>query len=132
MTKKKKGRDGIVYSTDTNFEYTSNEQGEAATLPPAQQDLRVFLDRRAGGKVVTLVRGFIGTGIDLEELGKMLKSQCGTGGSVKEGEILIQGDSLKRRATKPKKRGASFNKKKIMLLILRTGNCLLYGKTHRY
>jgi translation initiation factor 1 len=96
MTKKKKGRDGIVYSTDTNFEYTSNEQGEAATLPPAQQDLRVFLDRRAGGKVVTLVRGFIGTGIDLEELGKMLKSQCGTGGSVKEGEILIQGDSREK------------------------------------
>jgi translation initiation factor 1 len=92
MSKKRKDREGIVYSTDNNYEYTFNKKEEAATLKAGLQDLKVFVDRRAGGKVVTLVRGFTGTTADLEELGKMLKSKCGTGGSVKEGEILIQGD----------------------------------------
>jgi translation initiation factor 1 len=92
MSKKRKDRDGIVYSTDQNFEYTFSSKEEASTLPAGQQDLRIFLDRRGGGKVVSLVKGFIGTESDLEELGKMLKSKCGTGGSVKDGEILIQGD----------------------------------------
>jgi translation initiation factor 1 len=96
MTKKRKDRDGIVYSTDSNFEYSFNTNKGGPTLPPAQQDLKIFLDRRAGSKIVTIIRGFIGTNTDLEDLGKMLKSKCGTGGSVKEGEILIQGDSREK------------------------------------
>jgi translation initiation factor 1 len=96
MAKKRKDRDGIVYSTDNNFEYNFSKDEDGTTLPPSRQDLRIFLDRRAGGKIVTIIRGFIGTSIDLEELGKMLKSKCGTGGSVKDGEVLIQGDAREK------------------------------------
>ncbi len=91
--KNRKNRDGIVYSTDTNYEYQYEEDTEADTLPIHQQDLRVQLDKKArGGKKVTLVTGFVGTQRDLNELGKMIKSKCGVGGSAKNGEILIQGD----------------------------------------
>ncbi|HXA02934.1 MAG TPA: hypothetical protein VNW99_13145 [Cytophagaceae bacterium] len=96
MAKKKKDRDGIVYSTDNNFQYNFSQNEETVTLPPGQQDLRIFLDRRAGAKIVTIIQGFIGTNADLEDLGKLLKSKCGTGGSVKEGEILIQGDAREK------------------------------------
>lgn len=88
-----KKRDGVVYSTSNDFEYSYSDQGEAATLPPQQQNLKVFLDKSMrAGKQVTLVSGFVGTSDDLEKLGKLLKSKCGVGGSVKDGEILIQGD----------------------------------------
>lgn len=88
-----KKRLNVVYSTNPDFSYEQQSEGEAATLPPAQQSLRVMLDKKLrGGKQVTLVTGFIGTEEDLKELGKMLKSKCGTGGSAKDSEIIIQGD----------------------------------------
>ncbi|MBC3786870.1 translation initiation factor 1 [Spirosoma sp. LMG 31448] len=89
----KKGRiSGVVYSTDPNFKYQSNEQPQPETLPPAKQDLKIWLVKLGGNKVVTTVRGFIGTDGDLSDLGKQLKAACGAGGSVKDEEILIQGD----------------------------------------
>lgn len=88
-----KKRDGVVYSTESNFNYAYNQENEAATLPPQQQNLRVLLDKSGrAGKQVTLVNGFVGASKDLETLGKILKSRCGVGGSVKDGEIIIQGD----------------------------------------
>lgn len=92
-----KQRLGMVYSTNPDFEYSTTEEQEATTLPPAQQNLRVWLDRKQrGGKTVTLVKGFVGTESDLTELGRMLKSRCGVGGSAKDGEIIIQGDHRDR------------------------------------
>lgn len=92
-----KSRLGMVYSTDPDFRYTTDEPCEEPTPPPARQSLRVWLDRKQrAGKVVTLVRGFRGTAADLEELGRMLKQRCGVGGSAKEGEIIIQGDHRDR------------------------------------
>ncbi len=83
---------GFVYSTDPNFSFEQEQENEE-TLLPAQQKLRVKLDsKNRGGKTVTLVDGFIGTADDLEDLGKKLKSFCGTGGSAKDGEIIVQGD----------------------------------------
>lgn len=94
MTKKnKKRRIDIVYSTDPDFEYQYQEEKESETLAPNQQNLMVSLDReKRKGKTITLVTGFAGTTRDLKELGKDLKSKCGVGGTVKDGEILIQGD----------------------------------------
>lgn len=95
MSKKNdwKKRDGVVYSTDSSFEYNYQQGDDVATLPPNQQQLRVSLDKSMrAGKQVTLVSGFVGSGADLESLGKSLKSRCGVGGSVKDGDILVQGD----------------------------------------
>ena len=88
-----KKRDGVVYSTESDFKFVYQQNEELATLPPKQQNLKVLLDKSMrAGKQVTLVTGFIGTANDLEQLGKLLKSKCGVGGSVKDGEVIIQGD----------------------------------------
>ncbi|MBO4692418.1 MAG: translation initiation factor [Bacteroidales bacterium] len=89
-----KKREGVVFSTNPNFNYKNDAQEEEQqTLPPQQQKLIVAIDRSGrAGKQVTLVKGFVGSDDDLQALGKMLKTKCGVGGSVKEGEILIQGD----------------------------------------
>lgn len=91
MAKNKSTKDGLVYSTEPNLIH--NEVDEIETLPPQQQKLVISIDKKGrGGKIVTLVAGFIGKEDDLEELCKKIKNKCGTGGSAKEGEILIQGD----------------------------------------
>lgn len=83
---------GLVFSTDPNFKLEDDEPVQE-TLPAAQQKLRIRLEtKHRGGKAVTLVTGFIGTDDDLEDLGKKLKNFCGTGGSAKDAEIIIQGD----------------------------------------
>lgn len=96
MAKQKKQRyEGVVYSTADDFTYTPFGDLAAGddTLPNQQQQLKVGLDRKARkGKVVTVVQGFVGKNDDLEQLAKRLKQRCGVGGSVKEGEILVQGD----------------------------------------
>jgi len=91
--KSKKNRIGTVYSTNPDFNFDYEEEGQDETLSPSEQDLRILLDRKQrAGKAVTLVTGFVGADEDLKALGKMLKSKCGVGGSIKNGEILIQGD----------------------------------------
>ncbi|MFM6947255.1 MAG: translation initiation factor [Flavobacteriales bacterium] len=93
MSKKSKNIQNVVYSTNPNFAYEYEQDDEQQTLAPQQQKLYVSLDRKQrAGKEVTLIEGFIGTEEDLKELGKILKSKCGVGGSVKDGEILIQGN----------------------------------------
>lgn len=93
MAKSKKERINVVYSTNPNFSYQEEEEDVQDTLPKNQQKLYVSIDKKQrAGKEVTLIEGFIGLEDDLKELGKVLKSKCGVGGSVKDGEILIQGN----------------------------------------
>ena len=88
-----KDRLNVVYSTNPDFAYITDEKEENETLPKQQQKLRVSMEKNhRGGKTVTLVRNFIGTEADIKELGRLLKTKCGVGGSVKDGEILVQGD----------------------------------------
>ena len=115
MKKKSKndtGTGGIVYSTDPTFS-KAHEESTAETLPTAQQKLTIRLDtKQRAGKSVTLIQGFVGNDDDLEQLGKNLKNFCGTGGSVKDGEIIIQGDQ----------------RDKVLQWLVKAG----YGKTKRF
>ncbi len=88
----KKNRTGIVFSTNPDFKYDDGSQLSARSLPPELQNLKIWLDRKGGGKVVTAVCGFEGSEPDLANVAKLLKNACGTGGTAKDGEILIQGD----------------------------------------
>ncbi len=84
-------REGIVYSTNPEFNFFDGIL--QTTLPNQQQNLIVKIDKKQrGGKVVTLVQGFVGSSDDLKVLGKMIKTKCGVGGSQKDGEVIIQGD----------------------------------------
>lgn len=113
MSKKNKDKINIVYSTNPDFSYDYEDQEEAETLEPSKQLLYVSLDKKQrAGKEVTLIEGFIGTDEDLKELGKILKSKCGVGGTAKDGEIIIQGsfrdkviDLLTKEGYKTKKKG---------------------------
>jgi len=110
MAKKKKIN--VVYSTnpDYGFEYDEDELQE--TLSPNEQTLYVSIDRKQRkGKEVTLVEGFVGTPDDLKDLGKMLKSKCGVGGSAKDGEIIIQGNVREKVCALLEKEGYSVKKK---------------------
>ena len=92
-----KDRLNVVYSTNPDFRYETESEDEEDTLPNEKQQLRISLDKRnRGGKMVTLIAGFIGTEDDLQVLGKMLKVKCGVGGSAKDGEIIVQGDFRKK------------------------------------
>jgi translation initiation factor 1 len=93
MAKKQQKIQNVVYSTNPNFAYEFEQSDDLQTLPPQQQRLYVSIDRKQrAGKEVTLVEGFVGAEEDLKDLGKLLKSKCGVGGSVKDQEILIQGN----------------------------------------
>lgn len=92
-----KERLGVVFSTNPDFMYKTEQQDDQETLPPQQQELRVSLDKKQRkGKSVTLIKGFVGSDDDLKELGKKLKIMCGVGGTAKDGEILLQGDFCQR------------------------------------
>jgi translation initiation factor 1 len=92
MNSKQKFKGGLAYSTDSSLKITGKD-ADATTLAPGLQTLKVKLDnKKRAGKTVTLVDNFIGSSEDLETLGKLLKTKCGTGGSAKDGEIIIQGD----------------------------------------
>jgi len=90
---KQKNRINVVYSTNPDYQYETDKKVEADSITPGQQKLRIALDKKnRGGKEVTLITGFIGPESELEDLGKLLKNKCGVGGSVKDFEIILQGD----------------------------------------
>jgi translation initiation factor 1 len=113
MSKKiKTDKNGFVFSTDPNFRFEDEEQEVKETLIPAQQKLRVRLEtKHRGGKTVTILQSFIGKEEDLEDLGKKLKNYCGTGGSVKDGEVIIQGDQRDKILQWLQKNGYTQSKK---------------------
>ena len=107
----RKKRIGVVYSTNPDYEYSDDSQEEADTLPKNQQKLRLNIERAGrGGKTVTLVKGFVGSDEDINALSKLLKQKCGVGGSVKDGEIIIQGDHRQKLVEILKKEGYSQTK----------------------
>lgn len=111
-SKKNKTSGGYVFSTDPDFKFEEEKAEIENSPPPAKQALRVLLDRKQrAGKSVTLVTGFIGPEKDLEDLGKQLKSYCGTGGSVKDGEIIVQGDNREKIMQWLVKKGFTSSKK---------------------
>jgi len=102
----RKKRVGVVYSTNTDFDYSEDTQDEAISLPKNQQKLRLYMERAGrGGKTVTIVKFFVGSEDDMVALCKILKQKCGVGGSVKDGEIIIQGNLRERLLDILKKEG---------------------------
>ncbi|MGF7232138.1 translation initiation factor [Arachidicoccus sp.] len=92
MKKNTSNTSAFVYSTDPNFSLNQDEEN-VKTLLPRDQKLRVWLEtKHRGGKAASIVAGFVGSEDDLKELGKRIKNFCGTGGTAKDGEIIIQGD----------------------------------------
>ena len=85
-----------VEIADAFYTYETSAEEESATLDPSKQNLKIWLDRLKGGRVATVVRGFVGSSDDLAALGKELKKSCGVGGTAKDGEIIIQGDHRDR------------------------------------
>ena len=98
MSKKyRPDKNGFVFSTDPNFQFNDENNVPQDTLPPGEQRLKVRMEtKHRAGKAVTLVEGFIGKDEDLQQLGKQLKNYCGTGGSAKDNEIIIQGDQREK------------------------------------
>lgn len=92
MSKKKKNRVGVVYSTNPNFQFQESGKDEQETADNSAQNLKIWLDRKGGNKIVTRVADFKGNAFDLAVLKKSLQTICGSGGTVKDGEILLQGD----------------------------------------
>ncbi|MFA7116219.1 MAG: translation initiation factor [Bacteroidales bacterium] len=104
----RKSRLGVVFSTNSDFQYEDKQIHEEKTLEPSKQKLYISIDRRnRGGKQVTMIKGFIGIEDDLKALAKMLKTKCGVGGSVKDNEIVIQGDFREKILDILKKAGYS-------------------------
>lgn len=110
MNKKNKNRINIVYSTNPDFKYESEEETSANSLTPEQQNLKVFLDRMGGGKLLSRITGFIGNESELNDLAKFLKQKCGVGGNAKDGNILIQGDNRDKIITILTKEGYKIKK----------------------
>lgn len=109
MSNKNKHKTSIVYSTNPDFSYQQNENEELETLPPTQQNLRIWLEKNhRGGKEVTVIKNFVGNEDAMQSLCKDIKTKCGTGGSVKNGEILIQGDQRKKISEYLQKTGYKF------------------------
>jgi|SRR6476619_1853585 len=113
MSKKNKSdKNGFVFSTDPNFRFEDEDQEIRETLIPSQQKLRVRLEtKHRGGKTVTVIQSFVGLNEDLEDLGKKLKNYCGTGGSVKDEEVIIQGDQRDKILQWLQKNGYTQSKK---------------------
>ena len=107
MDKKGKNRKGVMYSTNPDFEY-EYENDEMETLPNNEQNLKVCIDKHRAGKIAVIIKEFIGTTEDLKSLGKLLKSKCGVGGSVKNGEIIIQGNTRNKVMEILKKEGYNY------------------------
>lgn len=116
MAKKKMGLEdlgGLVFSTDNDFDPDKlSEEEEIETPPPSKQHLEAhYSSKGRAGKKVTVITGFEGTDEDLNDLGKTLKKKCGVGGSVKDGEIIIQGDVRDKIMTYLKEKG--YNMKRV-------------------
>ncbi len=109
MNKKGKNRKGILYSTDPNFQYKYKNE-ELETPPNNQQDLKICIDKHRAGKVAVIIKGFVGTTDNLKELSKILKTRCGVGGSVKKGEIIIQGNIREKVMDILKEKGYNFKR----------------------
>ena len=109
MSKRKKNKIGVIYSTNTDYDFEFENEDE--TLSPENQYLEVWIDKKQrGGKIATLVKGFVGSKADLKDLGKLLKSNCGVGGSAKDGEIIIQGNMREKVMKILEKEGYNFKK----------------------